>query len=128
MKTCQMLSNNTILITGGTSGFGLEFAARLIDLGNTVIITGRDQHKLDRTKKQLPPVHIFQSDVSDPNAIVELAEKITSQFPKFNMLINNAGEMRRLSLHDVTIPVRDITREVETNLMGPIRMIQALFR
>jgi uncharacterized oxidoreductase len=124
-KDKMKLSNNTILITGGTSGFGLEFAARLIDLGNTVIITGRDQHKLDRTKKQLPPVHIFQSDVSDPDAIVELAEKITSQFPKFNMLINNAGEMRRLSLHDVTIPVRDITREVETNLMGPIRLIQA---
>ena len=32
---------NTILITGGTSGFGLEFATRLIDLGNAVIITVR---------------------------------------------------------------------------------------
>ena len=119
------LSNNTILITGGTSGFGLEFAARLIDLGNTVIITGRDPAKLERIKKQLPPVHIFQSDVSDPDAIVELFKKITSRFPNLNMLINNAGEMRKLSLHDKAISVSDITREVETNLMGPIRMVQA---
>ena len=119
------LSNNTILITGGTSGLGLEFAARLIDLGNTVIITGRDKDKLERTQKQLPLVHIFQSDVSDPDAIVELLKKITSQFPRLNMLINNAGQMRRLSLHDVTTTVSDITREVETNLMGPIRMVQA---
>jgi uncharacterized oxidoreductase len=124
-KDKMELSNNTILITGGTSGFGLEFAARLIDLGNTVIITGRDQAKLERTKKQLPAVHIFQSDVSDPDAIIELFKKITSRFPNLNMLINNAGQMRRLSLHDKTIAVSDITREVETNLMGPIRMVQA---
>ena len=58
------LSNNTILITGGTSGFGLEFATRLIALGNTVIITGRDQAKLDETKKRLPKVNTIQSDVS----------------------------------------------------------------
>ncbi len=119
------LSNNTILITGGSSGFGLEFAARLIDLGNTVIITGRDQAKLEKTKKQLPSVHIFQSDVSDPKAIVELRDMITSRFPNLNILINNAGQMRKIILHDVTIAVSDITREVETNLMGPIRMVQA---
>ena len=124
-KNKMELSNNTILITGGTSGFGLEFAARLIDLGNTVIITGRDQAKLERTKKQLPSVHIFQSDVSDPDVIVELRDKITSRFPNLNMLINNAGQMRKIILHDVTIAVSDITREVETNLMGPIRMVQA---
>jgi len=60
------LSNNTILITGGTSGFGLEFAKRLLALGNTVLITGRNQDKLDATKKLLPAVHTFASDVSDP--------------------------------------------------------------
>jgi uncharacterized oxidoreductase len=119
------LSNNTILITGGTSGFGLEFAARLIDLGNTVIVTGRDQAKLEKARRQLPAVHIFQSDVSDPNAIVDLRDMVTSRFPKLNMLINNAGQMRKIILHDLTISVQDITREVETNLMGPIRMVQA---
>jgi uncharacterized oxidoreductase len=66
------LKNNTVLITGGTSGFGYEFASKLLDLGNTVIITGRNQAKLDQTKKNLPKVHTFQSDVSDPKAIVEL--------------------------------------------------------
>jgi uncharacterized oxidoreductase len=118
------LSGNTILITGGTSGFGYEFAARFIELGNTVIITGRDQSKLDETKKRLPAVNGFQSDVSDPAAIVSLFEKITGQFPDLNILINNAGEMRKIRLHDTSLSLENITREVEINLMGPIRMVQ----
>ena len=74
------LNNNTILITGGTSGFGLEFAKRLL---------------------------------------------VSSQFPRLNILINNAGQMRKMNLHDTSIGLSDVTREVETNLMGPIRMVQA---
>jgi uncharacterized oxidoreductase len=48
------LTNNTILVTGGTSGFGFEFARQLLGLGNTVIITGRNEEKLVQTKKLLP--------------------------------------------------------------------------
>lgn len=118
------LTSNTILITGGTSGFGLEFATRLLAMGNTVIITGRDQSKLDLTKKKLPGIHTFQSDVSDPAAIEALFEKVSSQFPALNILINNAGEMRKISLHDTSLDLENITREIEINLMGPIRMIR----
>jgi uncharacterized oxidoreductase len=117
------LNNNTVLITGGTSGFGLEFAKRFLNMGNTVIITGRDQAKLDEVKRILPNVHAFQSDVSDVLAIKELFEKVTRQFPDLNMLINNAGEMRKISLHHHH-ELTDITREIEINLMGPIRMVQ----
>jgi len=117
------LTNNTILITGGTSGFGFEFASRFIDSGSTVIITGRDQSKLQQTRGRLPKVHIFQSDVSDPNAIAMLYHQVTKQFPDLNILINNAGEMRILNLHDTSIDLLNITREVEINLMGPIRMV-----
>jgi uncharacterized oxidoreductase len=118
------LKNNTILITGGTSGFGLEFVKQFLQLGNTVIITGRNETKLAETKKLYPTVHTYQSDVSDPNAIKTLFEKITTQFPALNIIINNAGEMRIINLHDTTINLENITQEVEINLMGPIRMVQ----
>jgi uncharacterized oxidoreductase len=119
------LHNNTILITGGTSGFGLEFAKRLLESGNTVIVTGRDTVKLGAAKTNLPQLHIFQSDVSKPEAITELYEKVISQFPKLNILINNAGEMRKIVLHDSSLGLTNLTHEIETNLMGPIRMVQA---
>jgi uncharacterized oxidoreductase len=118
------LKNNTILITGGTSGFGLEFTKQFLQLGNTVIITGRNEAKLAETKKLYPTVHTYQSDASDPNAIKTLFEKITTQFPALNIIINNAGEMRIINLHDTTINLESITQEVEINLMGPIRMVQ----
>jgi uncharacterized oxidoreductase len=122
VKTNKMvLRNNTILITGGTSGLGLEFATQLLALGNTVIITGRNQAKLEQTKQLLPGVHTFQSDVSDPAAITLLYEQVIKQFPALNVLINNAGEMRKINLQD---PPADITREIDINLSGPIRMIQ----
>lgn len=120
----MVLTNNTILITGGASGFGLLFAERLLALGNTVIITGRNQAKLDAAQQQLPGIHTFRSDVSDPAAIAQLYVQVTSHFPGLNMLINNAGEMRKISLHSSMQELPDITREIDINLLGPIRMVQ----
>ena len=88
------LKNSTILITGGSSGIGLEFAKQLSETGATVIVTGRNLEGLKETKKQFPNVHIFQSDVSNPKAIEQLYKDVTSQFPNLNILINNAGLMR----------------------------------
>lgn len=118
------LRQNTILITGGTSGFGYEFASRLLALGNTVLITGRNQARLDDTKRRLPQLHTFRSDVSDPAAIKQLYADVIAQFPALNILINNAGEMRQLNLQDPALDLLDLTREVDINLSGPMRMVQ----
>lgn len=118
------LQNNTILITGGTGGFGYAFASKLLAMGNTVIITGRNEEKLQEVKRKLPEVHIIQSDVTQVEDVKNLHHQVTQQFPDLNILINNAGEMRKISLQQEQ-DLNDITREVEINLMGPIRMVQA---
>jgi len=76
MKT----SGNTILITGGTSGIGFELAARLVALGNTIVMTGRNESRLDAVGKMLPSVHPIQSDVSDPAAIAKLHRQVVVAF------------------------------------------------
>ena len=117
------LQHNTILVTGGTGGFGFEFASKLIALGNTVIITGRNAQRLDEVKQKLPQVHCIQSDVSKAEEIVKLYDEVTGRFPQLNILINNAGEMRKLSLNQEH-ELNDLTREININLSGPIQMVQ----
>jgi uncharacterized oxidoreductase len=117
------LQKRTVLITGGTSGIGRELARQLLERGNTVIVTGRDPEALEAAKRLLPGLHTFRSDVSDPAAIVALQESILAQFPAMDTLINNAGIMRKLNLNR-TRDLLDVTREIDINLSGPVRMIQ----
>ncbi|MCH7408148.1 SDR family NAD(P)-dependent oxidoreductase [Belliella sp. DSM 111904] len=116
------LNNSTILITGGTSGIGLEFVKQLTEKGANIIITGRSLDRLKETKKKFPKVHIFQSDVSIPQDIEQLYKSVTQQFPELNIIINNAGIMRNLNLRDTSIVLENITQEIETNLSGVIRV------
>lgn len=117
------LENKTVLITGGTSGIGLELARQLRQRGATVIVTGRDQDRLDAAKRMLPGLHIAKSDVSDPGAIAALRANLVAQFPTLDTLINNAGIMRNLNFGQDG-DLLDVTREIEINLSGPVRMIQ----
>jgi uncharacterized oxidoreductase len=116
------LSNNTILITGGTSGIGFEMVKQFSALKNTILITGRDAAKLEKTKKQFPQIYTFQSDVSDPQAITALFDKVTKEFPDLNILINNAGIMKTINFHSAADDLVDLTKEIDINLKGPVQM------
>lgn len=116
------IKNSTILITGGTSGIGLELVKQLTEKGANIIVTGRNLDALNETKKQFPKVHTFQSDVNKPQDIEQLYKQVTTQFSELNIIINNAGIMRNLDLQDTSMDLENITREIETNLSGTIRM------
>ncbi|MBX8511370.1 SDR family NAD(P)-dependent oxidoreductase [Pseudomonas cichorii] len=117
------LSGKTILITGGTSGIGLELARRFLAMGNTVIVTGRDAERIRSVQRTLPGVHAIRSDVSQPSDIVKLHEHLMQEYPTLDVLVNNAGIMRNIKLHDVR-SLEDIAEEIEIDLNGPIRMVQ----
>jgi uncharacterized oxidoreductase len=117
------LAHSTVLITGGTSGIGLELVKQLTQIGANIIITGRDPDKLKETQRQFPKAHIFQNDVSIPEHIAELYDKVTQKFPDLNILINNAGEMRLLDLQDARPSLENMTREIDINLSGTIQMV-----
>jgi len=118
------LTGNTILITGGSGGIGLAFAAKLA-ADNEVIITGRRQDKLDAAVAANPKLKAIRSDAADARAVAELAAQVKSSYPKLNVLFNNAGVMiyRNLSVPD---DLTQLTSEIDTNLSGPIRLISAL--
>lgn len=117
------LTENTILVTGGSKGIGLELASQFLKHGNTVIITGRNMNRLNEVKKKYPNINIIQSDAGKSADIKSLYEIVSKQFPKLNVLINNAGIMRKLNLNDTSLDLENINQEIAINLSGPIRMV-----
>src|SRR6185437_2222650 len=87
------LTGRTILITGGSSGIGLAFALKFAELGNEVIVTGRRQAVLDEVKAKHPKLHTIQSDAANLAQIAALAARVKADFPKLDVLMNNAGVM-----------------------------------
>lgn len=121
MKT----SGNTILITGGGSGIGRELAQRFNALGNTVIVTGRRMETLEETIAGQRDMHAMVVDIADPESIAAFAERIVTEHPSLNVLINNAGIMRSEDLSSIS-DLSDAEQTVVTNLLGPIRLTNAL--
>lgn len=116
------LTNRIILITGGTSGIGLELARQLLAKENQVIVTGRNQQKLDETALSLPGVATFQNDVGRSETIGPFRDSVLREHPELDMLINCAGLMRRINLQKAGGDLPDATREVDINLNGTIWM------
>lgn len=117
------LSGRTILITGGSSGIGLELAGRLIAKGNKVIVTGRSEQALEKARSHLPGLETLRSDVSEAAEISALYNTVASRFPQLDTLVNNAGIMRILKL-DEDRALDDLTAEIDINLNGTMRMVQ----
>lgn len=116
------LQNNTILITGGSTGIGLALAKRFLALGNQVIVTGRNAQKLEQAKKENPALITFQGDVSDAEDRENLVREIHEHYPQLNILINNAAVNYRYYFEDEPDSVSKVEYELQVNLIAPIQL------
>lgn len=119
-------SGNTILVTGGGSGIGLGLAAHFHAAGNTVIIASRRTRLLEDVASGFPDMHAMTVDIRDPYSVRRFAAEVTEAFPALNVLVNNAGIMRREDMFDAVDFLADSQDQVETNLNGMIRVTSAL--
>ena len=119
------MAGNTILITGGGSGIGRELAQRFHALGNVVIVAGRRSEALEETIAGRDRMCAMMLDVDDPDAIAAIARRVITEHPRFNVLINNAGIMRREDLTR-SRDLGDAEETIVTNLLAPIRLTNAL--
>ena len=119
------MTDNTIFITGGTSGIGRAMAEAFHALGNKVIISGRRKALLDEVTKANPGMTGIELDIQDPQQIKAVANRLVHEHPTLNVLFNNAGIM---PFDDAAGDVDDESAlaTVNTNLLGPVRMTAAL--
>ncbi|MCJ2188257.1 SDR family oxidoreductase [Novosphingobium beihaiensis] len=119
------LAGKYALITGGTSGIGLETARQFIAEGAHVAITGRSPEGLDRTKRELgDAVLTIQSAAGDIDGQQALAGQLRDTWPKLDILYANAGDVTHSPLTEWDEASFDAL--MATNLKGPFFLIRAL--
>jgi len=118
---------NTILITGGSAGIGFALAQRFITEGNNVIITGRNEARLKAAAEKLGgSVTAIAADVSKPEEVEALVQKIKTDFPNLNILINNAGAASYYMLGSQADAFANAQEEIVTNYLSVIRLTEKL--
>lgn len=109
------LSKACALVTGGTSGIGLETARQLRERGARVAICGRDAARLRAAADSIGALAI-QADVSNEDDVVRMVRELLAAYGDFDILINNAGFGTFAPLLDVQLG--DMQRVFGTNVYG----------
>lgn len=117
---------NTVLITGGSAGIGLAIAKRLAAGGNTVIVCGRDESRLEQARIAVPGLHTIRCDLSRTDELISLRDRMTRDFPGLNVLINNAAMMRIYDFCESPGVPEQIEAELRTNLLAPMQLTSLL--
>ena len=119
------MTDNTILVTGGTSGIGRALAETFHDRGNRVIITGRRQDLLADVAEGRPGIVGMHLDLNDPHSLARVADDVAHHFPDLNMLIANAGISRSEDMTADDWDAADAEAIVQTNILGVLRAVAA---
>ncbi len=122
MTTVIPLNSANVLITGGSDGIGRGLAARFVEAGARVLVTGRSKGRLDHMASELSGVEGFINDISSAAERERLARHVRDVMPGINILINNAGIQRRVSLAADTSSWGERQVEIDTLLSGPVHL------
>ncbi len=120
------LTDNTILIVGGTSGIGKELAKSLHALDNRVIVAGRRQELLNEMIADHPGISGIPVDVNDPVSLANFTFEVRTRFPEVNVLFANAGISRSEDMTSKDWNTAEAEHIIETNILGVLRVIGAV--
>lgn len=119
------LDNKVVLITGGSSGIGLDAARRMYEEGAIVYITGRNQKRLDEAVNLLENKVIgIQADSSIKEDMIKVYEVIKKQQGRVDVIFANAGVGKYVSLKNIT--EEDIDWTFNVNVKGTIFTVQTM--
>ena len=117
-----------MLITGGSSGLGLELAKVYGKNGYQIILVGRSTDKLEEAVNilnllEVSAVRVYKCDVSDAQAVNRLKDQVKKDHGQIDRLINCAGLGHFGKLE--TLSLEAIHQMTHVNFLGTVYMVQA---
>lgn len=120
----KKLENKVVIITGATSGMGLETAKRFLEEGAKVVLTGRNQEKLDTLKDELTGDFLLvKAEASNIADSEQLIQTTVDHFGKIDVLFLNAGIFRLETIDGITEEIFDEVHNI--NVRGPVFTVKA---
>jgi NAD(P)-dependent dehydrogenase (short-subunit alcohol dehydrogenase family) len=118
------------LVTGANRGLGFETARQLLAKGLVVVLTGRDEARLERARHGLPEQDqrralIIRMDVTRVESIAAAQRAMTEQVGAVDVLVNNAAVLLAVNDGVLSTAAEDYRRTFETNLFGAIEVCRA---
>jgi NAD(P)-dependent dehydrogenase (short-subunit alcohol dehydrogenase family) len=124
------LATKTAVVIGGTSGIGLALSRALAMAGANVVPTGRRADLVQSAAAQIEELGteslVCPCDVTDTRQIEHLLAEVTRKFSSVQILVNCAGQTKRMPTLDV--PEEDWNAILETNLTGTLRACKVFGR
>jgi NAD(P)-dependent dehydrogenase (short-subunit alcohol dehydrogenase family) len=115
------MTHRTIIITGASDGIGAAAARRLSRSGENVVVVGRSESKTTAVAAELGADY-FVADFADLSQVRPLADKIRSEYPRIDVLVNNAG----LMLHKVHLTPDGYEMTYQVNYLAPFLLTTQL--
>ena len=114
------------LVTGSSSGIGLETSLALAKDGYRTFASMRDTGKAielqEAAKKENLSIDVIELDVDKEDSIMSAVKKVMSEAGRIDVLVNNAGYGQFGCTEDV--PIEDFRKQFETNFFSIVRIIQ----
>lgn len=124
------MSGKCVLVTGASYGLGEATARKLAAAGATVLLVARSADKLDELRESISAdggrAVAFPSDLTDAAAITALTTQLTETYGPLDVIVSNAAKSIRRSLELQYDRPHDFERTIDTNYLGPIRLLLGL--
>jgi NAD(P)-dependent dehydrogenase (short-subunit alcohol dehydrogenase family)/thioester reductase-like protein len=124
------VNGKTVLITGASSGIGKAAAFRIARAGGVPLLVARSEDKLEQTRQQIEDLggsaYVYSADISDPESIEDLVDRVLADHPAVDILVNNAGKSIRRSIELSYDRFHDFERTIRINYLGTIKLTMGL--
>lgn len=129
-RAVARLGGKVVMVTGASSGIGLETAKKFAANGATVVLVARGLEKLEEMAETIRAkggdAHYYSCDLSSLEAIDVLAENVLQDLGRVDILVNNAGRSIRRAVLESLERFHDFERTMQLNYFGCIRLIMKL--